>query len=105
MGLHTQNASKVGNSLDELSSKKKGLSSYLGLECSYCGTLDTVDVGGYNLVDIKICYNFDRLPVKIMNVAESGKKKDSAAELSKAVMLLMRQCQSGEHGNNVDFLW
>ena len=29
MGLHTQIPSKVGNSLDELSSTKKGLSSYL----------------------------------------------------------------------------
>ena len=36
-------------------------------------------------------------------VAESS-KKDSAAELSKAVMLLMCQCLSMEHGNNVDFI-
>ena len=84
-GLHTENASKVGNFPEELFSKKKGLSSYLDLKYS-CGTLD---------VDIKTATTV---------VAENG-KKDSAAELSKAVMLLMWQCQSVEHGNNVDFLW
>ena len=48
--------------------------------------------------------NFDKLSMKIGNatkvVAESN-KNDSAAELRKAVMLLMCQCQSVEHGNNV----
>ena len=52
--------------------------------------------------------NFDKLPMKVKNatkiVAECG-KKHSASELSKAVMLLIQQCQSVEHGNNVDFLW
>ena len=37
-------------------------------------------------------------------VAERG-KKDSASELSNTVILLIRQCQAVEHGNNVDFLW
>ena len=52
--------------------------------------------------------NFDKLPMKVKNatkiVAERG-KKNSASELSKAAMLLIRQCQAVEHGNNVDFLW
>ena len=49
--------------------------------------------------------NFDKLWLKSKNativVAESG-KKDSDVEYRKAVMLLMYQCLSVEHGNNMD---
>ena len=52
--------------------------------------------------------NFGKLLMKIKHatkVVEESGKKDSSSESSKAVMLLMGQCQSVEHGNNVDFLW
>ena len=50
--------------------------------------------------------NVDKLSMKIKNVTKIVAERDeefSAAELRKAVMLLMRRCLSVEHGNNVDF--
>ena len=46
--------------------------------------------------------NFDQLPMGTQPKLLPN-KKDFAAELRKAVILLMCQCLSEEHGNNVDF--
>ena len=46
--------------------------------------------------------NCDKLSMKIKNAT---KVIAESTEISKAVMLLMCQCQPVEHGNNGDFLW